>query len=235
VLARVGRESLAVIPARALGGFRRAGAGYREMRALWERRRADDGGGTLAPAFFLATHETLEAGRNCLGLTGRMRPWAAYTALGLVLATVWAAAWAITSGDPIAAPVTFLLAGAAGSFAMRQEPSQQFARRMCEGQGDFTPMAVRVGEDALVETTALGERRYRWDQVREIMEGKFVIVFRTGDAEAVVVPRRAFRSTRDADLFHRTAETYRFAALGEAAVWPPLPRSAAAAPAPGGE
>jgi hypothetical protein len=155
-----------------------------------------------------------------------MRPWAAWTALGLVAATISAGTWAIFDGSGIAPMAAFLLAGVTGVFAKNQDPAYRFSNRIRQAQGDFCPMTVRLEQDAVVETAALGERRFAWSEITEVKEGKSLIVLRTGDEDAVVAPRRAFSSPRAADVFLRTAETHHAAAGGNSeAVWPPVPKA----------
>lgn len=228
IVLRIGVESATVIPTRAFGDRTAGRRAYEEIRALWERRRTivDTGFAVPSASFFLTSQEAHHAGRSYLGLTGRMRPWAAWTALGLVAATISAGTWAIFDGSGLAPMTAFLLAGATGFFAKRQDPAYGFSNRLREAQGDFCPMIVRLEPDAVVETAALGERRFAWSQITEIKEGKSLIVLRAGDVDAVVAPRRAFSSPRAADVFLRTAETYHAAAGGNSdAVWPPVPKA----------
>ena len=154
-----------------------------------------------------------------------MPRWAAFTALGLVMATVACGTCAVFAPGSIAPIAAFAFAAITSVFALNQDPAQRFSNRLRKSQGDFSPMNVKIAPDGVVETTALQERRASWDQVTEVMEGKDVIVFRTAPDDGIVVPKRAFRSARAADMFLRTAEAYRDAATGNSdAVWPPVPK-----------
>ena len=87
-------------------------------------------------------------------------------------------------------------------------------------------MTVRMDKTGVVETAAMGERRFNWDAVTDVIEGKSLIVLRTGSEDGIVIPRKAFATPRAADTFLRTAQAYHGAgADGEEAVWPPVPKT----------
>lgn len=224
---RVGQENAVPIPARSFPSRDDAIRYSAALRDQWSRERhTADARDILTVSFFLTPTDAHQAGRSYLGLTGNMRRWAAFTALGLVMATISAATWTAVTGSQAGPLVTFGLAGITGLFAMRQDPSYALSERLRAPQGDFCPMTVRLDESGVVETAAMGERRFGWDAVTDVIDGKTLIVLRTGPEDAVVVLKKAFPTPRAADTFLRTAEAYRGAgADGEAAVWPPVPRT----------
>ena len=224
IILRAGAENATIIPMRAFGSAQAGRQAYDGMRQRWELRRHETETDYRDPmvSYFLTATQGHQAGRNHLGLTGRMRPWALWTAFGLVLATLSAGTWAVFDYTGSAPLVAFGLAGVTGLFAKRQDPAYRFANRMCAAQGDYSPTTVRLTPEAVHETTALSERRVPWDQVKEISDGKTFVVIKTGDEDAIVIPRTAFPTPRAADVFARTAEMHLSAATGAPdAIWPP--------------
>jgi len=224
LIVRAGLENATIIPMRAFGSRQGARQAYDGMRRRWELRRHETETDYRDPmvSYFLTATQGHQAGRNHLGLTGRMRPWAAWAALGLVMASFWSATWAIFDYSGSAPLVAFALAGVTGLFAKRQDPAYRFANRMRAAQGEHSPTTVRLTPEAVQETTALAERRIPWDQVKEVMDGKMFVVIRIGDEDAIVIPRTDFPTPRAADVFARTAEMHLSAATGAPhAIWPP--------------
>jgi len=224
---RIGPENVVLIPARAFPNRAEAVRYCTSVREQWSRERhKTDAHDVFSVSFFLSPTDAHQSGRSYLGLTGNMRRWAAFTALGLVMITVASATWTITTAHPAGPLVTFALAGITGLFAMRQDPSYRLSERLRAPQGDFCPMTVRMDKTGVVETAAMGERRFGWDAVTDVIEGKSLIVLRTGPEDGIVIPRKSFATPRAADTFLRTAQAYHGAgADGEEAVWPPVPKT----------
>jgi hypothetical protein len=74
-------------------------------------------------------------------------------------------------------------------------------------RGQLGKHRLVMSEEGLVESTAVGESRSSWAGVNRIEQNLDYIFIYTSPAAAHVIPRRAFRTVREAEDFYRFAVT----------------------------
>ena len=89
-------------------------------------------------------------------------------------------------------------------------------RRLLEDErpdrGQLGRHRLMLGEEGLIESTAVGESRTSWAGVDRVEQSREYIYIYTSPAAAHVVPKRAFANPEQADAFYRLSETRRQAA-----------------------
>ena len=84
------------------------------------------------------------------------------------------------------------------------------ASNMSKGRhpGVMCKHKVVISDEALVETTDVGEQRVLWRGVVRVEENKSHIFIYTAPATAHVIPKWAFATNREAEEFFQAARTY---------------------------
>jgi hypothetical protein len=110
-------------------------------------------------------------------------------------------------------------------------------RRAVVAQTQTRPGAIglhtfKLGPDGVREQTTVIEAFARWAKVTEIAENKQLIVFFLGPRYGFLIPKRAFPSAEDAQVFLDTARAFRSSSLNGTVPslpeirpsWPPAPQ-----------
>jgi hypothetical protein len=77
------------------------------------------------------------------------------------------------------------------------------------GRGQLGRHQVVLGEDGVVESTAVGESRTSWAGVDRIEQNPQYIFIYTSPAAAHVIPKRAFRDMQEAERFYQFSKIRR--------------------------
>lgn len=79
-------------------------------------------------------------------------------------------------------------------------------------KGQLGHHTVKLDDIGVTESTAVGEQRTSWRGIDRVEQGPEYIYLYTSASAALVIPRRAFANTTDADEFHNFASARRSAA-----------------------
>ena len=73
------------------------------------------------------------------------------------------------------------------------------------GRGQLGAHTISLNEEGLVESTAVGESRTSWAGVNRVEQDEKYIYIYTAPHAALIVPRRAFHSSQEAESFYQLA------------------------------
>jgi hypothetical protein len=88
----------------------------------------------------------------------------------------------------------------------------QLVKEERPGKGQLGKHRIVVGEDGLVETTAVGESRTSWAGVDRVEQNPHYIFIYTTPAAAHLIPKRAFRNLQEADALYQFSRARKEAA-----------------------
>jgi hypothetical protein len=106
----------------------------------------------------------------------------------------------------IATPFAFLLQWFLERLVVRHA-IRSLLRDERPGRGQLGRHRLVLGEDGLVESTAVNESRTAWSGVDRVEQSADYIFIYTSPAAAHVIPKRAFSDPQEADAFFRLARS----------------------------
>lgn len=111
----------------------------------------------------------------------------------------------------LALPTVFLFQWCLDRWLIRRTILQLLADEK-PGKGHLGRHRIAVGEQGLVESTAVGESRTSWSGVDRVEEDPHYIFIYTSPAAAHVIPKRAFGRPEEADAFYHFSRARKAAA-----------------------
>jgi YcxB-like protein len=104
----------------------------------------------------------------------------------------------------VAVPIVFLFQWCLERWAVRHT-IRSLVRDERADRGRLGRHRVVLGEDGLIESTAVNESRTAWAGVDRVEQSPDYIFIYTSSATAYVVPKRAFSDPQEAEAFFRLA------------------------------
>jgi hypothetical protein len=104
----------------------------------------------------------------------------------------------------VALPIVVLFQWCLERLLMRRAILQMLKEEK-PGKGQLGKHRIVMGEDGLVESTAVGESRTSWAGVDRIEQNPEYIFIYTSAAAAHMIPKRAFKDIHEADGFYQLA------------------------------
>jgi hypothetical protein len=106
----------------------------------------------------------------------------------------------------VATPFVFLLQWFLERLVVRHA-IRSLIRDERPGRGQLGRHRLVLGEDGVVESTAVNESRTAWSGVDRVEQSADYIFIYTSPAAAHVIPKRAFSDLQEADAFFRLARS----------------------------
>jgi hypothetical protein len=106
----------------------------------------------------------------------------------------------------VATPFVFLLQWFLERLVVRHA-IRSLIRDERPGRGQLGRHRMVLGEDGVIESTAVNESRTAWSGVDRVEQSADYIFIYTSPAAAHVIPKRAFSDLQEADAFFRLARS----------------------------
>lgn len=139
----------------------------------------------------LAWRPTLEDEIAARARVGRLGRGAAAAAVGVALAAVLRAAWAMDGAGRVVALAVALALGGFAAHALWARP-----RQLARGQ-EPAPQRVEAGREGLRHTVGGRRTTYAWSAVRRVAVGRRHVFVHLVSAQLLTIPRRAFGPERE--------------------------------------
>lgn len=111
----------------------------------------------------------------------------------------------------VALPLVFLFQWCLDRLLMRRAILQMLKDHKPE-KGQLGKHRIVLGEDGVVESTAVGESRTSWAGVERVEQNPDYIFIYTSPVAAHVIPKRAFKDAEETEAFRQFCLTHRAAA-----------------------